>query len=513
MACRIEFLTVLIPTGDYLGAVCGGLTLVYQAARRNKDLRELILGSLQALEVEIDYAKTYIREYAWNDELRQKTEDLYIAILDAVEEITKWIEKSTGIRGFLYEPVKAVMQQDDYGRKLQAAVTDNVREKVEAFDRAVRACLHTEVRDTGKNVVTVGRMLEVVHGQIDGQTGDLKKMSATVSTLEDLLRGMAREADGKSRRPLLERQRLQDERLRELHARNEQQLTQILQTQQAIIASAKPSQPVVSLPQLLSTLHLADTDPKTDPLEKVIDTVGFEREVVLHFGRTMSTHHQSRISTVMQDPRFGEWFKAPRSRTLVLSGMNMNAVQSDVASPLSYMCAVLARTVADVQHAKPLAFFCRLHSGPDDGLSGASGMMRSLIAQLLLFHAEEPGLLDFLGPADLKLIGTDDVPILCQLFDELVKRIASGVIICMIDGINYLDKELHARGLHYAMQFLNSLVEAAGSSRSRLVFKLLVTSPTSSEYFQCWFPNRLEMAMPGEIMADGQGFNELRMLR
>ncbi|OJD32653.1 adenosine trna methylthiotransferase [Diplodia corticola] len=499
MSCRIEFLTVLIPSGDYLGALCGGLKLVYQAARRSRDLRELILGSLQALEVEIDYAKTYIREYAWNDELRQKTENLYIAVLDAVEEITKWIEKSKGLRGFFFEPVKAVVQQGDYGKKLEAAVKDNVTEKVEAFDRAVQACLHTEVRDTGKNVITVGRLLEVVHGQIDGQTGDLQKMSATVSTLEDL--------------SLRKQQRLQDERQRELQARNEQHLIQILRTQQALNAMAKPWQPTVSLPQILTCLRLAEAGPNQDVTEQVVDRIGMERELVLHFGRTMNTHLQGRISTTMQDVRFGEWFKAPQSRTLVISGMDMNTLQSDMVSPLSYMCAVLARAVAEVQHAKPLAFFCRLHADPSDGMTGAAGMMRSLIAQLILFHTEVSGLLDFLGAADLQLIGTNDVPALCRLFDELVKRIGSGVIICMIDGINFFDKEMHARGLHYAMQFLNSLVEAAGSSHNRMVFKLMVTSPTTSEYFQYWFPNRLELIMPGEMLVQGQGFNELSMLK
>lgn len=33
-ACsRLEFLTVLVPSGDYLGVLCGGLTLVYNVSR------------------------------------------------------------------------------------------------------------------------------------------------------------------------------------------------------------------------------------------------------------------------------------------------------------------------------------------------------------------------------------------------------------------------------------------------------------------------------------------------
>lgn len=32
VSSRLEFLTVLIPSGDYLGVLCGGLTLIYNVS-------------------------------------------------------------------------------------------------------------------------------------------------------------------------------------------------------------------------------------------------------------------------------------------------------------------------------------------------------------------------------------------------------------------------------------------------------------------------------------------------
>ena len=32
VACRIEFLIVLLPDGDFTGALCGGLTLIYKVS-------------------------------------------------------------------------------------------------------------------------------------------------------------------------------------------------------------------------------------------------------------------------------------------------------------------------------------------------------------------------------------------------------------------------------------------------------------------------------------------------
>jgi hypothetical protein len=94
VACRIEFLIQLIPSGDYLGVLCGGLTLVYNAARRKRDLRELIIRTLDSLSEHIEGSKSYIRMYAWNEDVRVKTEELYIAILEAIEGITVWLQQS-----------------------------------------------------------------------------------------------------------------------------------------------------------------------------------------------------------------------------------------------------------------------------------------------------------------------------------------------------------------------------------------------------------------------------------
>ena len=76
---------------------------ILQAANRNKQLREIILGALESLELEINFAKILIRQYAWDENVRKTTEDLYIAILDAVEAIMTWIEKRKGCE-FLFCP-------------------------------------------------------------------------------------------------------------------------------------------------------------------------------------------------------------------------------------------------------------------------------------------------------------------------------------------------------------------------------------------------------------------------
>lgn len=55
-------------------------------------------------------------------------------------------------------------------------------------------------------------------------------------------------------------------------------------------------------------------------------------------------------------------------------------LHTDVVSPLSYMCSILARTLSRINCARPWAFFCRLHCDPDGPLPGPTGLLRSLIS-------------------------------------------------------------------------------------------------------------------------------------
>jgi hypothetical protein len=273
-------------------------------------------------------------------------------------------------------------------------------------------------------------------------------------------------------------------------------------------------QPTITVQQLLAILDLVPLNPSTDAKEQVLERIRAERDFVSFFGTTLSPHRQSRISFLMQNPKFQDWFKSMTSQTLVINGMDMASQQNEMVSPLSYMCVMLSQTVSQLWHAYPLAFFCRLHSDPDDRLQGASGLMRSLIAQIVLALADTPERLElgFLSYSDMEAIRTGDVTTLCVLFEELLKRVGVATIFCMLDGIAWFENETHVKGMHMAMQFLNSFVEAVEASSSGLVFKLLVASPIMSEYCKDWFPNRVELRMPGAFLMDDQGFNDMRML-
>lgn len=59
-----------------------------------KVIRESIFKTFDGLSDTLDNTNVYIRYYSGDQLLRQKAEDLYIAILDAVKGIISWLGKN-----------------------------------------------------------------------------------------------------------------------------------------------------------------------------------------------------------------------------------------------------------------------------------------------------------------------------------------------------------------------------------------------------------------------------------
>ncbi|PYI05457.1 hypothetical protein BO78DRAFT_419668 [Aspergillus sclerotiicarbonarius CBS 121057] len=495
MATRLEFLVALVPNGDYLGVLCGGLKLVYTAAKRREELRDLIMGSLSAFETEIKYTRTFIREFASNPELQQRTEDLYIAVLEAIEEILGWIEKQRGFRRRVCEYGKAVIKQEGYGREFETRIQGNVQDKVQAFERAVKACMATQSRDTAVNVVKVGQVVNVINGKVDHLTGDAQKAAAGVDTLEELCQGIKKDMQERDIQLL--------SRFEYFAEQQKSHLEQLDQQQRSIIRQIRAQQPyqlVIKTPQLLMALQLITQYTAADITVQVGERLGAEQDFVFCMSERLVPRLQARVATLIRDPTFGAWFRGLSSRTLVISGMDSSMLQHTV-SPLSYACATLTRSIAGIQNCYPLSFFCRLHSEQSDPLYGPRGVIRSLIAQLVLHLDIED--LPFLAMQDLEVVTTRNLSSLCRLFMGLLQLQQNAMIVCMIDGINFFDRDTCRAELHELMQFLNQAVLGTQARQDGLIFKVLVTSPTACEYFKYWFPDRMEVALSGDFLLGG----------
>lgn len=179
--------------------------------------------------------------------------------------------------------------------------------------------------------------------------------------------------------------------------------------------------------------------------------------------------------------------------------MELDILQENFSSPLTYMCSVLFKSLAPIIPVIPIAFFCRQHCNAQDSQAGVTEMMRSLIDQVIITLAETNSVyLSFLVDGHLHTIARQDGTILCHLFGEVVKRIPSGVVICIIDGIDFLSNSIYLPWMNVIMWLLNDLMGVVAGSRSNLVFKMLGASLASQ-----WFPYRVESPMCRNEMMSG----------
>ncbi|KAM7188377.1 adenosine trna methylthiotransferase [Naviculisporaceae sp. PSN 640] len=546
-ATRLEFLTQLIPNGEYLGVLCGGLKLAYNAANRNRQLREVIVAALESLDAEINFTKILIREYAWDENIRKTSDDLYVAILDAVEAIMTWIEKRKGFRGQLFQAGKAIARQNDYGADLETQVSTNIKEKVEAFERAVRTCLSLETRAIATNVVTVGKTIDIIDGKIDRTVGELRKVTAAGYTVESLLRDIRN-----SMAEYMER----DRRDKELLAANQESIRQMLRAHQnqLLIAdvpdAGNPSKTYVMGPShesqctripeatigihpILQSLNLVNAD-SHDIAGQIIEQTRTERELIIYHGHHLPQRATRTLTTVLQDPRFTSWFNpSSGSSALFVKGSDVDALNTRghgaSVSSFSYMAAMLAGTFTDIPSIYTASFFCHLHADPtstNDPLLGPSGLLRSLIGQLILQHPNPNLISHYLSSTAshgltqlhnfLLAIQHGEIPSLCTLFDTILNSFThptitshgTSVIICTIDSASFFETEYHIAQMDHVMRYLDSLVSAVSLANGRgatgLVLKLLITSPAGLERGRQWFPYAVDINVSG-----GMGSGEL----
>ena len=191
---------------------------------------------------------------------------------------------------------------------------------------------------------------------------------------------------------------------------------------------------------------------------------------------------QDRVVAIMRSHKLQNWITATDSAALFI---NANHKGSTRQQPTSFISAKLVDSItpspSNTQHEPhltlPLAVFCGEHLQHDDPDSGPDGMMRNLLAQLLLsypsfnFHTIQrmQQNLDYTSVNDL-----------CDIFDLLIAQLPPYIVVfCIIDSISFFeDKTAVCEEASIAVEALVDVVER--TREGGCVFKLLVMSPWNS---------------------------------
>jgi hypothetical protein len=170
-----------------------------------------------------------------------------------------------------------------------------------------------------------------------------------------------------------------------------------------------------------------------------------EAPYILRKSHSMKSDGLVKAHWLLSKTQFKEWLARPKSQVLLVDAHCKSDGIGNI-SPLSVLCASLASALPRSAHCIVLHHFCSGHK--DLRLSpviGPAGLLRSLIAQLIMYPGTGLSSVDCGNQETVNAIAAYDTTALCSLFGKLICRIEnSRTIFCIIDSIS--DFETNFRG-------------------------------------------------------------------
>lgn len=232
--------------------------------------------------------------------------------------------------------------------------------------------------------------------------------------------------------------------------------------------------------------------------QQLFDNLGVDLERAVHDsqltirqGLSLDPSLQGQAYTLMRSRNFEIWLRSEETQVLLVDG-NCPASLNSRTSPISLICATLVQSLPDVQPVIRLHYFCGLHTSANDPLSGPTGLMRSLISQLLPIQNFD---LSFINTRSYRdQIYRCELSHLCDLFQRLVYQIPiDTVVFCIVDGISLYER---LEWMEETCFIVRKLKEITGSPALNTIFKLLLTSPGRSRYIKDCIGRENHLVLP-----------------
>lgn len=243
-------------------------------------------------------------------------------------------------------------------------------------------------------------------------------------------------------------------------------------------------------------------------LEETISTLDYDSSVIerdiatsLRSVWQVPISDQDRLVAAIQSPKLQSWITETTSSALFL---NFNATRNHHTT--SFVAAKLANSIQS-SSVLVVTFFCGPHTDrrSEDPDFGVTGMMRSLISQLLLTYPN-------FGLHTLRQIqekDMDDVEDLCEIFYLLVAQLPRHkALFCILDSVtNFEDNNILRVESEMAMGQLMEII--TWTSEYGCCFKLLLTSPRNSRvlYKHLSNPEQDSIWLPAKVPSRG-GFTK-----
>ena len=222
------------------------------------------------------------------------------------------------------------------------------------------------------------------------------------------------------------------------------------------------------------------------------DTATKDLNFVLRQAQSSDARSQSAMYWVLQSPRFKYWVQSLDADVLAVNGNLEDGTAR--YSAMSLLSGILIQSLGQQQSARVLQFFCGAHSARNDPIGGPSGMIRSLVAQLLSLQPLDVGFLDSVYWKEG--LQTQNPVTLGRLFHRLLEQLSDVVVFCIIDSISVFETDRWATELQSVLQ---ALLDAVADRQLRLRFKLLVTSTSRNRCLSGIIDERNILNVPADM--------------
>jgi hypothetical protein len=213
-----------------------------------------------------------------------------------------------------------------------------------------------------------------------------------------------------------------------------------------------------------------------------------DEQLIIRRGGALGDDAISHAASMFQTTPVQKLMHSAESAVVLVNGCS-DRNQNTRISPVTHVCATLTHALRRYEPNVVLVFFCGQHSNSTDDLVGPQGLMRSLVASLVLsliqkecisFSAPIRFSGDFQG--NFEQLSFEDICLLfCQLVELVPKKFT---VYCVVDGISYYERDTWRGDYDLMMQSFGSVI---ANKVMAPVFKLLLTSPTKSR----WLPDLL----------------------
>ncbi|CAL8580553.1 hypothetical protein XPA_006275 [Xanthoria parietina] len=443
------WLKLLPSTSTYGSVVCGGLTIILEAAVRLRKLRKETLDALDQVPLCIEKAQFFMRMYGY-EQVYQQTCNLYLAIIEALRHILEFYERAAGMKY-----LSAFSKGPAY-----AEVLINKMRKVEkasqAMDERVNQREHRRLKDIWDLAV-----------HTKNQVGDLKSLAAEARNhLYAVLRDTEvwqQEALQAWKQPKARRESGGANKARGTFEQEDPNMT----ARKALLAQFQP-----------------------DHIDQSRDVAN-----VLTQMTSMTLDDQDRVGAIVDHQAVTDWLLDPRFPALLVHG---NGRRHDRIAPTSVACALLIHVFSTKLRFPTLYWYCGLH---DAGLQGnPSSMLKNLICQLLSLSCCVCSLDDQLG------LNTQDFAKMIKLFVRLLRSSSLvAPVVCVLDGISFYEAR------HQRVETSELVEVLAGLAQSEpTVLLLLLTSPLRTNYISQRSkkaPKLIVAEIPDHVSGYKQGLN------